>query len=73
MKAIVCGLVSTILMGVAPVVAQTVGVAPAASAVTLAPPAPTAPVLVPTGAVTNSSVLRMGTPVTLKMAESIST
>lgn len=73
MKAIVCGLVSTTLMSVAPVVAQTAGVAPAVSAVTLAPPAPTSPIVVPTGAVTNSSVLRMGTPVMLKMAESIST
>jgi hypothetical protein len=70
MKVFVSGLVSSLIVCVSPVIAQTVAATPVA---TLAPSVPTAPVMVPIGTVSNANVLRMGTPVTLKMAEAITT
>lgn len=62
---------SALLVGAVPAFAQTASTAPA---VTLAPPAATAPVVVAAAAVTaDPNVLRMGTPINLKMSETITT
>jgi hypothetical protein len=68
MKTIFIGaLSSALLVGAVPAVAQT---APAA---TLAPPAPTAPIVVAAGTPQADNVLRTGTPIELKMAETLTT
>jgi hypothetical protein len=68
MKAIFLSALSSALLVGAPAIAQT---APAA---TLAPPPATAPVIVPAAmAVPNPNVLLTGTPISLKMSESITT
>ena len=64
-----CALASALLVGVVPAFAQT-----AAPTATLAPAAPTAPLSVAAPAVApDANVLRAGTPIKLKMAETITT
>jgi hypothetical protein len=64
---------SALLVGVTPAVAQTATAVPVAPAATLAPAPPTAPIVVAAGTAPDPNVLRMGTPVSLRMAEAITT
>ena len=64
---------SALLVGAVPAVAQTAHGAPTAPVATLAPPAPTAPILVAAGSTQAPNVLLTGTPVMLKMSETITT
>lgn len=75
MKVIYSGaLASALLVGAVPAFAQTTTAAPAAPTATLAPAAPTAPLAVAAPTVApDANVLRAGTPIKLKMAETITT
>src|SRR3954470_20693214 len=69
MKVVLFGaLSSALLVGAAPALAQS---APAAA--TLAPASPAAPIIVAPGTAPDPNVLRVGTPVSLRMSESITT
>jgi len=71
MKAICTGaLAGALLVGAAPAFAQT---APAAPAATLAPAPATAPLAVAPGTAATPDMLRAGTPIALKMSETITT
>jgi len=71
MKAIYSGaLASALLVGAVPALAQTT---PAAPTAVLAPAPATAPMAVAPGAAVNPEMLRAGTPIALKMSETITT
>jgi hypothetical protein len=71
MKAIYSGaLAGALLVGVVPALAQT---APAAPTAVLAPAPATAPMAVAPGAAVNPEMLHAGTPIALKMSETITT
>ena len=71
MKAIYSGaLASALLVGAVPAFAQTTTAAPTAA---LAPTPATPPIVLAAGTTGNPGVLRAGTPIALKMAESITT
>lgn len=65
-----CALAGALLAGAVPACAQT---APTTPAATLAPAPQAAPIAVAAGAAENPNVLRVGTPISLKMAETITT
>ena len=73
MKSFVFGAALCALMGTISANAQAVAGAAVTPSATLLPAAPTAPIVVATGPVAHGCVLRTGTPVTLKMSETIST
>jgi hypothetical protein len=72
MKGLFSGaLVGALMTGAVPAVAQTTTAT--GQTVTLAPPAPTPPLAVASGPVAEPNILRTGTPISLKMSETITT